>query len=108
MAGLLIVDSTATPILPNGWFNWVVPFFKIPDTFILNHSSLDGFFFLRYLRVLRNIFLVGICITWPILFAVHITGHNDVKQLDLLTIGNIKDPRRMWAHVVVAWLFFGK
>ncbi|KAM6516516.1 hypothetical protein FALCPG4_014700 [Fusarium falciforme] len=97
----------ATPTLPNGWFNWVVPFFKIPDTFILNHSSLDGFFFLRYLRVLRNIFLVGICITWPILFAVHITGHNDVKQLDLLTIGNIKDPRRMWAHVVVAWLFFG-
>ncbi|RSL61831.1 hypothetical protein CEP51_013562, partial [Fusarium floridanum] len=97
----------ATPILPNGWFNWVVPFFKIPDTFILNHSSLDGFFFLRYLRVLRNIFLVGICITWPILFAVHTTGHSDVKQLDLLTIGNIKDPRRMWAHVIVAWLFFG-
>ncbi|EEU34202.1 uncharacterized protein NECHADRAFT_96579 [Fusarium vanettenii 77-13-4] len=97
----------ATPILPDGWFNWVVPFFKIPDTFILNHSSLDGFFFLRYLRVLRNIFLVGICITWPILFAVHVTGHNGVEQLDLLTIGNIKDPRRMWAHVVVAWLFFG-
>ncbi|KAM5343532.1 hypothetical protein ACJ41O_012069 [Fusarium nematophilum] len=98
---------TPSPTLPNGYFNWVKPFFQIPDTFVLNHGSLDGFFFLRFLKVLRNMFLVGICIAWPILFPINITGGNGVTELDLLTLGNISDKKRMYAHVVVAYLFFG-
>ncbi|KAJ3525540.1 hypothetical protein NM208_g11597 [Fusarium decemcellulare] len=96
-----------SPTLPAGWINWIRPYFQIPDTFVLNHGSLDGFFFLRYLKVLRNVFLVGICIAWPILFPVHITGGNGLEQLDILTIGNISDSKRMYAHVAVAWTFFG-
>ncbi|KPM42979.1 Uncharacterized protein RSN1 [Neonectria ditissima] len=96
-----------SPTLPSGWINWIKPFFQIPDTFILNHGSIDGFFFLRYLKVLRNIFFVGVCITWPVLFPVHITGGNKAKQLDSLTIGNVKDSKRLYAHVAVSWLFFG-
>ncbi|KAL6923115.1 hypothetical protein FSHL1_000365 [Fusarium sambucinum] len=95
------------PPLPTGWFDWVKPFFKTPDTFVLNHGSLDGFFFLRYLKVLRNTFLVGILISWPILFPVHITGGNKLSQLDILTIGKISNNRRMFAHVAVAYMFFG-
>ncbi|KAF7551922.1 hypothetical protein G7Z17_g4661 [Cylindrodendrum hubeiense] len=96
-----------TPTLPTGWFNWIKPFWKIPDTFILNHGSIDGFFFLRYLKVLRNIFFVGICISWPVLFPVHITGGNGLEQLELLTIGNVKEPKLLFAHVAVAWVYFG-
>ncbi|KAF5021142.1 hypothetical protein F66182_6842 [Fusarium sp. NRRL 66182] len=95
------------PALPNGWFDWIKPFFKTPDTFVLNHGSLDGFFFLRYLKVLRNTFLVGMLISWPILFPVHITGGNKLGQLDILTIGKISDAKRMYAHVAVAYMFFG-
>ncbi|RKK96042.1 hypothetical protein BFJ68_g14569 [Fusarium oxysporum] len=80
---------TPIPPLPNGWFNWIKPFFKTPDTFVLNHGSLDGFFFLRYLKVLRNTFLVGMLIAWPILFPVHLTGGKKLTQLDMLTIGFI-------------------
>ncbi|KAF4416439.1 hypothetical protein F53441_14546 [Fusarium austroafricanum] len=98
---------TPIPPLPTGWFNWVKPFFNTPDTFVLNHGSLDGFFFLRYLKVLRNMFLVGMLIAWPILFPIHITGGNDLSQLDILTIGKISDKARMFAHVAVAYLFFG-
>lgn len=93
--------------MPSGWFNWIKPFFQIPDTFVLNHGSIDGFFFLRYLKVLRNIFFFGICISWPILFPVHITGGNGNKQLDALTIGNVKEAKRLFAHVVVSWIYFG-
>ncbi|KAH7001106.1 hypothetical protein EDB80DRAFT_84815 [Ilyonectria destructans] len=96
-----------SPTLPSGWFNWVKPFFQIPDTFILNHGSIDGYFFLRYLKVLRNIFFAGICITWPVLFPVHITGGNNSKQLDILTLGNVKEAKRLYAHVAVAWVYFG-
>ncbi|KAF4990512.1 hypothetical protein FGRMN_8412 [Fusarium graminum] len=95
------------PPLPTGWVNWIKPFFKTPDTFVLNHGSLDGFFFLRYLKVLRNTFLVGILMAWPILFPVHITGGGESSQLDILTIGKVSDKRRMFAHVAVAYMFFG-
>ncbi|KJZ75460.1 hypothetical protein HIM_05156 [Hirsutella minnesotensis 3608] len=96
-----------SPALPDGWLNWIVPFFKIPDSFVLNHGSLDGFFFLRFLKVLRNICLGGCLILWPILFPVHATGGGGLQQLDLLTIGNVKDPKRLYAHALSAWVFFG-
>ncbi|KAF3069202.1 Uncharacterized protein CFAM422_007310 [Trichoderma lentiforme] len=97
-----------TPELPSGLFNWIIPFLKIPDTYVLNNGSLDAYFFLRYLKVLRNISLVGCCIVWPILLPVHGTGGNSLTQLDLLTIGNVvSGSTRLWAHAIVAWLFFG-
>ncbi|KAL7966510.1 hypothetical protein HDV63DRAFT_397117 [Trichoderma sp. SZMC 28014] len=97
-----------TPELPSGLFNWIKPFYKIPDTYVLNYGSLDAYFFLRYLKVLRNISLVGCCIVWPILFPIHGTGGNHLTQLELLTIGNvITGSGKLWAHAFVAWLFFG-
>ncbi|RFU76151.1 duf221 domain-containing protein [Trichoderma arundinaceum] len=97
-----------TPELPSGLFNWIIPFLKIPDTYVLNYGSLDAYFFLRYLKVLRNISIVGCCIVWPILFPIHGTGGNDLQQLELLTIGNVvTGSSRLWAHAIVAWLFFG-
>ncbi|TFB05529.1 Uncharacterized protein CCMA1212_003172 [Trichoderma ghanense] len=96
------------PELPSGLFNWIIPFFKIPDTYILNNGSLDAYFFLRYLKVLRNISFVGCCIVWPILLPVHGTGGNRLQQLEFLTIGNVvTGSKKLWAHAVVAWLFFG-
>lgn len=96
-----------SPALPSGWVNWVVPFFKIPDTFVLNHGSLDGFFFLRFIKVLRNICLAGCLILWPVLFPLHATGGGGLQQLDALTIGNVKDSKKLYAHAFMAWVFFG-
>lgn len=77
---------------------------------MLNHSSVDGFLFLRFLRVVRNICLVGCCLTWPILLPLHICGGGAGEQLDRLTFGNVSDDHKGWffAHGVVAWLFFGE
>ncbi|KAK2601792.1 hypothetical protein QQS21_004676 [Conoideocrella luteorostrata] len=96
-----------SPPLPKGWFNWIIPFFKTPDTWVLNHGSLDGFFFLRFLKVMRNICLVGCLITFPVLFPVHITGGGNGSDLDALTIGNVTNPQKLLAHVFTAWVFFG-
>ncbi|CAH0045234.1 unnamed protein product [Clonostachys solani] len=102
----LTVYRRLSPALPDGVFKWIKPFFEIPDTFILNHCSLDGFLFLRYLKVLRILCLVGCCIAWPILLPVHITGGRGLKGLDLLTVGNIQDNRKFYAHVIVAISWF--
>ncbi|KAK5987054.1 hypothetical protein PT974_11171 [Cladobotryum mycophilum] len=98
----------APPELPSGLFNWIKPFFKIPDTYVLNYGSLDAFFFLRYMKVLRNICLAGMVIVWPILMPIHATGGNNLTQLEMLTMGNvIAGSPKLWAHAVTAWLFFG-
>lgn len=96
-----------SPELPGGWFDWIKPFFAITDDYILNHCSLDGFFFLRFLRVLSTICLVGACIVWPILLPINGTGGSGLSELDSLTIGNITEANRFYAHALAAWCFFG-
>jgi calcium permeable stress-gated cation channel len=94
--------------LPSGWVNWIKPFWRVPDTFILNHGSLDGFFFLRYLRVLAIICFTGCILVWPVLLTLNGTGGRALAELELLTIGNIVNPYKFYAHALVSWLFFGE
>ncbi|KAL8977713.1 MAG: hypothetical protein Q9205_006542 [Flavoplaca limonia] len=96
-----------SPALPQGMLNWFGAFAKIPDSFVLNHQSLDGFLLLRYLKVASATCLVGCCITWPVLFPINITGGGGQKQLNLLTFGNVVDKNRYYAHVFIAWIFLG-
>lgn len=65
--------------------------YQIPDTWILNHHTLDGYLFLRFLKISVVICLVGCLITWPVLFPINITGGGTAKQLDLLTMSNIEN-----------------
>ncbi|TVY82290.1 Uncharacterized protein LSUE1_G001916 [Lachnellula suecica] len=93
--------------LPSGWFNWFKPFYQTPDTVVLNHSSLDGFLFLRYLKILCVICGVGCLLTWPILLPYHAKGGGDNIQLDLLTFGNVVHPSWFFLHAFLAWIYFG-
>lgn len=102
------------PSLPTGKFNWIGQFWRTPDTVVLNTTqSLDSFLFLRLLKIAIVICLVGICITWPILFPVNGTGPGGLKELDLLGMGNATQSNtpssyyRWFAHAFVAWIFYG-
>lgn len=100
-----------TPPLSKSLFGWVKEINQIPDTYVLQHNSLDAFFLLRYLKISVIITLVGCLWTWPILFPVNATGAGGRSQLDILTFGNIdpysNDGYRYYAHAVVAWVFIG-
>jgi hypothetical protein len=96
-----------SPDLPKGLFSWFGAFFAIPDTYVLNHHSLDGYLFLRYLRIAVATCFVGCLITWPILFPINITGGRGNKELDVLSISNIVDKKRYYAHALVSCVFFG-
>jgi hypothetical protein len=85
----------------------VKPFFKVDDTAVLHHSTLDAYLFLRYLKVLASIALAGICLTWPILLPIHSHGGGDKTQLDRLTMGNVSKPNLYYVHVLVAYAYFG-
>lgn len=45
---------------------------------------------------------------WPILIPIHVTGGAGNQQLDLLTMGNVVSANRLYAHVMLAWVYFGK
>lgn len=88
-------------------FNWIGTFNKIPDSYVLNHHSLDGFLLLRYLKVSAAVCFVGCLITWPVLFPVNATGGGGQKQLDLISFSNVTNTKnRFYAHTFIAWIFF--
>ncbi|KAF2755311.1 DUF221-domain-containing protein [Pseudovirgaria hyperparasitica] len=97
-----------TPAPPNGVTNWFGAFWSLPDSHVLQHSSLDGYFFLRFLKIAIVICLVGCVITFPVLFPVDATGGGTNKQLDIITLGNISNNYyRLLAHAGCAYIFFG-
>ncbi|KAM5450192.1 hypothetical protein MaudCBS49596_004567 [Microsporum audouinii] len=100
-------DHERSPELSQGFINWIGEFIRLPDSHVLRHSSLDGYFFLRFLKKMSLLCFIGCCITWPILMPVHITGGAGNTQLDLLTFSNVVDPKRYYAHTIVSWIFFG-
>ncbi|KAI1470763.1 DUF221-domain-containing protein [Daldinia caldariorum] len=103
--------SERSPALPNGWFNWIGSFWKIPDVHALQHQSLDAYLFLRFLRILVAICFAGCCILWPVLFPVNATGGNqEAVQVDMLSYARVnKDTQsnRYYAHTFMAWIFYG-
>jgi hypothetical protein len=50
---------------------------------------------------------VGCCITWPVLFPVNATGGGGQQQLDILSMSNVGNPNRYFAHAGVACIFLG-
>ncbi|KAI2607305.1 DUF221-domain-containing protein [Hypoxylon fragiforme] len=102
--------SERTPALPNGLFNWIGPFWRMPDVHSLQHQSLDAYLFLRFLRNLVVICFVGCCIMWPVLFPVNATGHGSAQQVDILSYSHINqatESNRYYAHAFMAWIFYG-
>ncbi|OQU94446.1 hypothetical protein CLAIMM_00801 [Cladophialophora immunda] len=96
-----------TPAPPNTLFGWIPFMRRLPDEYVLQHNSLDGYFLLRYLKMSIIICLVGCLITWPILFPINATGGGGQTQLNVLSFSNIVDKNRYLAHTFVAWVFIG-
>ncbi|RSL38160.1 hypothetical protein CEP53_015118, partial [Fusarium sp. AF-6] len=90
--------------LPAGWITWIKPFLKISDTVLLDKGSLDSFLFLRHVKTLCVICVVGICFIWPILLPIHKTGGRIPSDL---TIPTEDKTEKYYAHVVVCWFFTG-
>ena len=93
-------------------FNWFGEFWKVPDTYALQHHSIDSYLFLRYMQMLVVICFVGSCITWPVLFPINATGSGGGQELDILTFSNLDAStstgrNRMYAHVFIGWIFYG-
>ncbi|KAJ5951839.1 uncharacterized protein N7479_010252 [Penicillium vulpinum] len=96
-----------TPASPTGPWNWIKAMYQLPDTYVLQHHSMDAYLMLRFLKLCSMILFVGCCITFPILWPVNATGGGRQIQLNQVTISNIHESQygRYYAHCFIAWIF---
>ncbi|EEH40259.2 hypothetical protein PAAG_02314 [Paracoccidioides lutzii Pb01] len=99
-------EQERTPEQSPGIFGWITSMAKLSDEYVLRHHSLDAYLLLRYIKIATAICFVGCLITWPVLFPVNATGGGGLKQLDLLTFGNVQNNlNKLYAHTFIAWIF---
>ncbi|KAL1305017.1 hypothetical protein AAFC00_003917 [Neodothiora populina] len=106
----LLDDYEKTPQPSNSRFGWISDFRSMQDDYVLNHSSLDNYLFLRMFKVMAFICIVGTLITWPILMPINATGGFTNKQFDKIAFSNVNPathPNYYYAHCLVAWVFLG-
>lgn len=99
-------EENQSPQLNKGLFNWFGQFWKIDDHYVLNHHTLDGYLFLRFLKVSVVICFVGCLITWPVLFPVNATGGGGQTELFILTMANVNNKYKYFAHAGCGIIFF--
>ncbi|KAJ6003652.1 hypothetical protein N7522_006344 [Penicillium canescens] len=102
-----------TPDTPTGLVDWIKAMYKLPDTYVLQHHSMDAYLLLRFLKMCSGLLFVGCCMTFPVLWPVNATGGGGQTQLNLLSISNIGE--NLYAHyfahcfiscIFVAFIFF--
>ena len=86
--------------------SWVHDYRTLSDQFVLQHNSLDAYLYLRFLKFIIGICLLGTCMSWPILLPINATGGGTATQLDRISFSNVVKKNHLWAHLVVAWGFF--
>lgn len=101
-----VAEKHRTPATKSTGARWFHDFRTISDDFVLQHNSLDAYLYLRFLKFIIAICLVGSLLTWPILFPVNATGGGTASQLDKISFSNIAKNNHLWAHTVVALIFF--
>ncbi|EXJ87523.1 hypothetical protein A1O3_04483 [Capronia epimyces CBS 606.96] len=102
-----IPHKDRTPSSSHDSVSWYHDYRVLDDKFILRHSSLEAYLFLRHLRMIILICGVGCCLTWPILLPINATGGGNSSQLDKISFSNVLGGKRLYAHAVVACVFFG-
>lgn len=96
-----------TPEIRQNGNKWFKDFRSLPDHFVLQHNSLDTYLFLRFFKLIIVICFIGVLLTWPILLPVNANAGGNAEELDTLSFSNVANNNSLWAHTVVAWLFFG-
>ncbi|KAF2205959.1 DUF221-domain-containing protein [Delitschia confertaspora ATCC 74209] len=101
-----IPEKDRTPSTSRSYFAWFHTMRKVPDKFLLYHGSLDSYLYLRFLRTIIFVCVIGSLLTWTILIPVNATGGGTSLELEKITIGNVSKTKYLYAHAVVACLFF--
>lgn len=95
--------------LPNLTFNWVAGVFQVSWQDVRKYSGLDGYFYLRYIRMNLRICFVTAFWAFLILVPTYATGENNgQKGWYHLSVANVlSGSSRMWIPAIFAYFFTG-
>jgi calcium permeable stress-gated cation channel len=102
-------EQHAPPPMGKGLFSWIGPVTKAKENVLVDKIGLDAVIFLRFARMLRNIFvalgLIGLLVMIPVNVTMRnkgISGGVDAFAImtPLYVFGN-----GLWSQVVCAWAF---
>lgn len=101
-------DSTrALPPMGSGLFGWVKPVWHAKEDLLVEKIGLDAVVFLRFTRMLRNIFLilgvVGVAIMIPVNVTTGVSGIQDKSNVFAVMTPLYTWGSGLWAQVIVAW-----
>ncbi|CCH45450.1 Phosphate metabolism protein 7 [Wickerhamomyces ciferrii] len=95
------------PRAPKGPFQWITFLLSRPQGYLLHYAGVDGYLFLRFISIFAGISFLGCFLILPVLLPVNATNGNSLKGFELLSYSNVKNINRFYAHVFVAWAYFG-
>lgn len=81
--------------------------FKIPDDDLIKTMGLDRFMVLKFLRMGMVTFSIFSIVAIPILFPINTINQGQLSGLSYLTMGNVTDDVRTWAHCLLAVILSG-
>lgn len=87
--------------------SWLSFLMTRPHSFLIQHCSMDGYLYLRYLGIFTGISFISCFILFPILLPVNITNGNHLKGFEVMSFANVRNRRRFYAHVFLSWIIFG-
>lgn len=103
----LLPAHLRSPPLANSAFAWFPDLVSRPAKFFIQHTGVDGYFYLRYLMLWANVGLFAGLILWPVLFAINATGGGGKNGFNIISYSNNIHKWRVFAHLFCSWLFFG-
>ncbi|KAG0682160.1 hypothetical protein C6P40_003586 [Pichia californica] len=103
----ILPNHLKAPPLTKSSFGWIVDLISRPKSFIIQQVGIDGYFFLRYLKLWAYVGFFGGLILWPILFAVNATGGGGKTGFDIISYSNNTHKWRVFAQLFCSWFFFG-
>ncbi|KAI8074447.1 hypothetical protein BC940DRAFT_363424 [Gongronella butleri] len=92
------------PPLANSYLGWIWQVLKVPADVQIRTMGLDRYMVLRFLRLALVVFVSFSVIGIPIMMPLNIVGQLDSPGLNVMTIGNVRDANRLWAHLVLSVL----
>lgn len=63
--------------------------------------------FLRFMKMFMILFAIFSICGLAVLLPINFVNQGDNQGLEKFTIGNIRDNKRLWSHVIFTWLFSG-
>ncbi|KAL0135108.1 DUF221-domain-containing protein [Mucor lusitanicus] len=102
-----VAKERRPPPLPTGFGRWIIAIFRIKDEDLIKSMGLDRFMVLKLLRMGMVTFSLYSLVAIPILFPIITINQGNNPGLTYLTMGNVIDDNRTWAHCLLACILSG-